>query len=62
METIKSVLNLVTPNCYMAKIDIKDACYSTGTPKIFESFIYSLVCLMDCVLVLGNLLNYPNPD
>lgn len=28
METIKSVLNLVTPNCYMASIDIKDAYYS----------------------------------
>ena len=28
METIKSVLNLVTPNCYMAKIDLKDAQFS----------------------------------
>ena len=28
METIKSALNLVTPKCYMAKIDIKDAYYS----------------------------------
>ena len=28
METIKSILTLVTPNCYMAKIDIKDAYYS----------------------------------
>ena len=28
METIKSALNLVTPNCYMAKIDKKDAYYS----------------------------------
>ena len=30
METIsiKSVLNLVTPNCYMTKIDIKDTYYS----------------------------------
>ena len=27
-KTIKSVLNLVTPNYYMAKIDIKDAYYS----------------------------------
>ena len=25
METIKSILTLVTPNCYMAKVDIKDA-------------------------------------
>ena len=28
METIKSILTLVTPNSYMAKVDIKDACYS----------------------------------
>ena len=28
METIKSVLNLVTPNCYITKIEVKDAHYS----------------------------------
>ena len=28
METIRSILTLVTPNCYMAKVDIKDADYS----------------------------------
>ena len=28
METIKSVLNLGTPNCYMAKIETKGAYYS----------------------------------
>ena len=28
METIKSVLNLVTPHYYMAKTDTKDACHS----------------------------------
>ena len=28
METIKSTLTLVTPNCYMAKVDVKDAYYS----------------------------------
>ena len=27
METIKSVLNSVTPNCYMTKIEVKDAYY-----------------------------------
>ena len=27
METIKSILTLVTPNCFMAKVDIKDANY-----------------------------------
>ena len=28
METIKSILNLVIPNCYMIKIDTNDAYYS----------------------------------
>ena len=28
MDTINTVLSLVTPNCYMAKIDIKDAYYT----------------------------------
>ena len=28
METIKAVINLVTPNFFMAKIDIKDTYYS----------------------------------
>ena len=37
METIKSVLNLVTPNWCMAKIDIKDAYPDfTRAPKVFE--------------------------
>ena len=68
MET--DVLNLVTPNCYMAKIDIKDAYFLSQfylNTKGFwnlvceESFINSLVFLiMDCVLVLENLLNYSN--
>ena len=28
METVKSSLTLVAPNCYIAKVDIKDAYYS----------------------------------
>ena len=28
METINSILTMITPNCYMAKPDIKDAYYS----------------------------------
>ena len=39
METIKFVLNLVTPNYYMAKIDIKDAYYFIPilpAPKVFD--------------------------
>ena len=35
MESIQSVINMVTPNCFMASIDdIKDACYSVPiTPE-----------------------------
>ena len=62
IDTIKYVTNLVTHNCYMAKIDIKDACYSIPIlPKhkkflnlvCKERFINSVVCLMDCGLVLN---------
>eukprot|EP00794_Sanderia_malayensis_P010193 gene10193-11240_t len=35
METIRSILNLVTPHCWMASIDLKDAYYSV---KIHESY------------------------
>eukprot|EP00794_Sanderia_malayensis_P010704 gene10704-11849_t len=35
METIHSILNLVTPHCWMASIDLKDAYYSV---KIHESY------------------------
>ena len=39
-ETIKSVLNLVTPNCYyMAKIDIKDAYYSIPILPEHQKFL-----------------------
>ena len=39
METIKSVLNLVTPNCYMANIDIKDAYYSIPILPEHQNFL-----------------------
>ena len=46
METIKSILTLVTPNCYMAKVDIKDAYYSVPIlpehQKYFSNFISTL--------------------
>ena len=28
METLQSVLSLITPGCYLASQDLKDACYS----------------------------------
>ena len=39
METIKSVAYCVTPNCYMAKIDLKDAYYSVGIHPEFQKFL-----------------------
>ena len=39
VETIKSVLNLVTPNCYMKKIDIKDAYYSISILPEHQKFL-----------------------
>ena len=33
METIKTILTLVTPNCYMAKVDIKDGYCSVPIPE-----------------------------
>ena len=29
METLQSVLELITPGCFMASLDLKDAYYST---------------------------------
>ena len=68
METMKSVLNLITSNCYMAK---SDAYYSIPILPEHQKFLKfslqgklylnSLVFLMDCVLLLENLLYYSNP-
>ena len=53
METNISVLNLVTPNCCMAKIDIKDAHYSIPISPEHQNFLkfslqgnlYKFICL-----------------
>ena len=53
MKTIKYVLNLVTPNCYMAKIDIKDVFYSIPILSKHQKFLkfslreklYKFTCL-----------------
>ena len=39
METIKSILTLVTPNCFMAKVDIKDAYYSVPILPEHEKYL-----------------------
>ena len=53
LETIKSILTLVTPNCYMAKVDIKDSYYSVPIlPEhqkylkfYFRGKLYQFTCL-----------------
>ena len=39
MDNIKAVLQLVTPYCYMFKIDLKDAYYSVKVDKQHQSFL-----------------------
>lgn len=53
METINSILTLVTQNCYMAKIDIKDAYYSIPILEEHQKYLkfyyngklYKFTCL-----------------
>lgn len=53
MDTIKSCINLVTKNCYMASIDLKDAYYSIPIDGNFQKFLkfqwkgvlYKFTCL-----------------
>ena len=60
METISAILRLITPNCYMAKIDIKDAYYSIHISECdqkylkfkFAGTLYKFTCLTNG-LVLG---------
>ena len=39
MSTIFSVLNMVTKECYMAKIDLKDAYYSVKISKEYQQYL-----------------------
>ena len=39
MESIKSVARCVTKNCYMAKIDLKDAYYSVGIHPHYQKYL-----------------------
>ena len=54
METIKTILTFVTPNCYMAKVDINDVYYSVSIPPehrkhlkfYFRGKLYQFTCLL----------------
>ena len=39
METINSVLTMITPNCYMAKLDVKDAYYSISILEKHQKYL-----------------------
>ena len=53
LETIKSILALVTPNCYMAKVDIKNTYYSVPILPEHQNYLklylggklYQFTCL-----------------
>ena len=39
MDGIKTIINMVTRNCFMATIDLKDAYYSVATSRQFQKFL-----------------------
>ena len=41
MDAIKSILNIVTRNCFMATIDLKSAYYSVSISRLFQKFLKS---------------------
>ena len=53
METIKCILNLVTPYCYMAKVDLKGAYYSVPIlpehQKYLKSYFRRKIYLFTCL-------------
>ena len=38
MDGINTIINMVTRNCFMATIDLKDAYYSVGISRLFQKF------------------------
>ena len=50
MDTLQSILKLVTPGCYMATIDLKDAYYSVPVAQEHQMplilFMLARVCLL----------------
>ena len=39
MDTLESAIHLVTPNCFMASVDLKDAYYSVPIYKYHRKFL-----------------------
>ena len=71
MDYIKSVLNLITRDCFMASIDLKDAYYSAKIDESFQKYLkfiwhqklYKFVCfpngLSPCPRKLTKLMKVP---
>ena len=39
MDSIHTVISMVTPNCWMASIDLKDACYSVPIHPAYQKYL-----------------------
>ena len=39
MDSISTILNLITKDCFIASIDLKDAYYSVKTSKNFQRYL-----------------------
>ena len=55
MDGIKTIINMVTRNCFMATIDLKDAYYSVAISRLFQKFLkFKWKDLSKWSLVLSN--------
>ena len=41
MDRIKTIIDMVTRNCFMTTIDLKDVYYSVGISRLFQKFLKS---------------------
>ena len=54
MDGIKTIINMVTKNCFMATIDLKDAHYSVTISRLFQKFLkFKCTVLRAFQMVLG---------
>ena len=55
MDDIKTIINMVTRNCFMVTIDLKDAYYSVAISRLFQKFLkFKWKDLSKWSLVLSN--------
>ena len=41
MDRIKTIIDMVTRNCFMTTTDLKDAYYGVGISRLFQKFLKS---------------------